>query len=48
MDRSCNYCHKMAEKLTIVVAVERNSGPPFIRWACDACMESRGLKEVVK
>jgi hypothetical protein len=47
MERCCNYCWLMKLKLTIVVAVERMSGPPFLQWACDGCMASRGLKRVL-
>lgn len=46
MKRSCNYCWERVEKATVVVAIERVSGPPFVRRACDPCMKARSLKPV--
>ena len=40
----CNYCLELHRKLTIVAVIERMSGPQWVRRACDACMERKGLK----
>jgi hypothetical protein len=44
MERRCDYCLIRYESVTIVSAVERMSGPPFILVACAGCMKLNGLK----
>jgi hypothetical protein len=44
MERRCNYCWNPVSKLTVVVVIERQSGPPFIKRACSSCMQAKGLK----
>jgi hypothetical protein len=46
MKRRCNYCWELADKVTLIVAIERPSGPPFIKQACDECMEAQKLEPV--
>lgn len=44
MEPRCNYFWKPSENLTIVIAVEHVSGPPFIQKACVGRMVDQGMK----
>jgi hypothetical protein len=44
MEGTCNYCRLPVVHVEVVVAIERMSGPPYIRVACSTCMTREGMK----
>lgn len=46
MKRRCNYCWEPADKLKIIMIIERQSGPPFVKRACTPCVTAKKLEPV--
>ncbi|MGW6008690.1 hypothetical protein [Streptomyces sp. NPDC055210] len=42
--RWCHWHQNMADDTTLIDAHERNSGPPYLLYACPPCMKRHDLK----